>query len=114
MSKVTQRRDFLNLLGTRVKKRRDSLIDIATADEIQAIIEALHNLLQGHVEIPEEEFEKLKKYRKHIREIADKKQKGGIKKKKKILKQHGGLLPIALPLILSSVSGLVSSLFNKR
>ena len=114
-SKVVQRREFLKLLGSSAQtKHRNALIDIATSDEICALIEACHNLLRNKkVKISKKDKDKLKRYKNHIRAIANKR-KGSLNNKRLILKQHGGFLPVALPLILSSLTGLAGSLLRNR
>lgn len=111
MSKAIQRRDFLDLLNKSNNKRRRLLIDDATADEIKALIEGLYNIIHGKVQISRSDFRKLKRYKRSIRRIVDKRR--SIKYKKKLFKQEGGMLSVALPLLLSALGPTISRLLKK-
>ena len=102
MSKVVKRRDFLQLLANSKNKRRQTLLEIATSDEIKAIIELLYNILHGSIKLSTKDLQKLRKYKKLIREITEKKK--NVKQVKGLLKQKGGfLLPLAIPLVLAAL-----------
>ena len=112
MSKVIQRRHFLELLNKSNTSRRKQLIDVATAEEIKALIEGLYNILHGKVKISNTEFKKLKRYKNHIRRIIDKRK--SLKYKKTVFKQHGGMLSVALPLLVSALAPTIAKLIRRR
>ena len=111
MSKALKRRDFLDLLHKSKHRRRQILIDDATAEEIKALIEGLYNIIHGKIKINKSDFKKLKRYKRNIRQIVDKRR--SIKYKKKIFKQQGGMLSVALPLLVSALAPTITRLLKK-
>lgn len=111
MSKVIKRRDFLELLNRSKSQRRRKLIDVASADEIKALIEGLYNILHGKVKISNSEFKKLKRYKNQIREIVDRRK--SLKYKKTVFKQRGGMLSVALPLLISALTPTIAKLIRR-
>lgn len=85
---------------------RHALIQHANKDLIRCICECALNLLHGNVTVSESEKSKLRKYKKILRKLVDKKENlGG---KKKIINQKGGSF---LPLLLGPiVSAIISSI----
>ena len=102
---ILKRKDYLSLLSkSKSKKRRDALIDLADKNEIQALAEIFLNTIRGNVPLTNAQLKRLEKYKKVLRKLSEK--QCSVKKKKKILKQQGGLLPFLLPLAFSALSGL--------
>lgn len=109
--KVMKKRDYLNLLAkSKSKSRRDKLIDVGDKSEMDAVSECVKNALVGTLPLNPGQFKQLKKHAKALRWIA--KRALPIKKKKTLLKQTGGILPILLPLALSAVGSIAKGLFN--
>lgn len=106
MGEALKRKDYLSLLSkSKSKKRRDALINLATSQEILAIVECILNILQGNVKIPAGQFKKLKRHKNILRDLV--RRKTSIKKKRSILKQKGGsILPMLLPLALNTLTSL--------
>ena len=111
MSKVLARRDYLELLNKSNSKRRQLLIDDATVDELKALIEGLYNIIHGKIKISRKEFNNLKRYKNSIRRIVDKRR--SLQYKKKVIKQQGGMLSVALPLLVSALAPTITSLLRK-
>ena len=105
--KVVKHKDFLSLL-TKCKdnKQRSQLIDYANKDELKALSEIMLNVLSGNIKLTPKILKKLKRDRAKIRTLVAKGTSDT--RKKKILKQKGGILPIILPL----VSSVLGSLFK--
>lgn len=108
MSTALKKKDYLTLLATsKEAKRRKALLEIASRTEIDAISECLLNILSGKVKIPPKKLHHLRKIKRHLRDLTNK--RCSFKKRKQILKQKGGFLPTLLPIALS----VLGSLFGK-
>lgn len=97
---------------------RKKMIQEAPKEVIQCVGECCSNVLKGNVPLTPSQKTKCRSKRQHLRQLADK--KVSIQKKKRILNQKGGFLPlIALaPLIAKAaagglVSGGIASLVKK-
>lgn len=100
-----KKKNYLTLLGNTSKKRkRDLLIDYGEKDDIQAICECIHNVLQGKITLPKRKLGLLKKHRKCLRSLTS----GGLslKSKKNSLKQRGGFLSVLLPAAISAIASI--------
>lgn len=91
------------------KKRRDILIH-SSPDFIQTLCEISLNLLKGNVPLTPSQFKKLKRQKKIIKLLADK--RTSLKRKQQVLKKQTGgfLLPLlsaVVPLIGNLVGGLI-------
>lgn len=98
---ILKRANFLSLMSSPNKKRRDVLIDTASKNEIHALIESLYNISNGNVKLSPSELKRAKRYKNHIRKILNKKTKAI--SKKKLLKQTGGWIAAVIPLILGAL-----------
>ena len=88
-------------------KLRRVLIQHANNDLIRCICECALNLLHGNIRLKDCEKAKLRKHKKLLRKLADKKQ--NLSTKRKTINQKGGaILPILLaPLISALISAIV-------
>jgi hypothetical protein len=110
--RVMKKKDYLNLLAkSKGKSRRDKLIDIGDKSEMDAVSECVMNALAGNLQLKDCQFKKLQKHAKALRWVA--KKSLPLRKKKALLKQSGGILPILLPLALSAVGSLAKGLFQR-
>lgn len=108
---VLKRSDFLNLVAkSKNKKRRDKLIDLADRSEIDAISECIVNALAGNIPVKKNHISKMKRHKKKLRLISRKKYP--VRERKELIKQTGGILTGILPLALSTLGSLVSSLMK--
>ena len=87
------------------QKQKDILIH-ASPDLIQALCEIALNLLKGNIPLNPVQYRKLKKQKKIIRLLADK--KTGLKRKHHVLKNQtggfiGAILSAAIPLLASLI-----------
>ena len=98
-------RDFLNLLNqTKNSTKRKVLIDIANKGNLEAVCQCVRNVLKGNIKLNDNQFNKLKRYKKVLRLLS--KKQTSQKKKKNILKQHGGFLRFLIPAIIGGISSL--------
>ena len=109
-----KRKDYLSLFANSAKKtkRRNALINLADTCEIKAIAEIVDNILKGNIPLTREQVAKLKKHKKHLRQIA--KRKVATKTKKKLLKQTGGFLSTLIPVALSMLASLIPTFIPQR
>ena len=109
MKSYIKHRDFLSLLLTSKRRRRNSLLDTATREEVNSVVELIYNILRGAFDLTTKEQAKLYKHKAYLRALI--KKKISASKKKEILKQRGGsLFPLLVPLL----SGLVGGLFRAQ
>jgi hypothetical protein len=80
------------------------LIRIASPDNINAISELALNTLKGNVKLNLKQKSKLKKFKKSLRKLANK--RFSVKSRKSLLLQEGGFLPILIAPVLSALAGL--------
>lgn len=106
MSKCIKRNaSFLKKLAKLGPSDRDKLIADATPDQIRALTEIALNITSGNFTLGETHLSKLATHRHIIRKLA--KRTLSHKKKKGILLQTGGFLPLLLTPILSALGSLV-------
>lgn len=103
----------LHVLSTARKPQRDALINTASKDQISSICDCAQNFLTGNIPFTKEEIKKLHRYQNHIRYLAHNKE-ANTDKKRKILIQNGGFLPLLLTPILSIVGSLLADAISKR
>ena len=106
------KRNMLVLRALAMMPKRQRLASLATCPNglILALCELVDNILHGTVRLSQTERERLHRYRRILRELADR--KISVKQKRHRLVQKGGavFLPLllgALPSIISLVSDLV-------
>lgn len=92
-------------------KNRKALLRDLKSSELKAVCEFCKNLLHGNIPIDEKSKNKLKRYRVSIKNLADKRL--AARKKRVVLNQQGGFLPllasVGLPLITDLVLNAVKS-----
>ena len=86
---------------TSTKDRKKFIKHLLTTNQIQTICEIVHNILHGKFPIKSKIKQKLFKYKQALRLL--KCPKISIEKKRKILIQKGGFLPILLGSVVSSL-----------
>lgn len=106
--------DYLALLSkAKRSEQRRKLIEIATADQLNAVWDCIHNILfNERVPLTQNDRKKLKKY-KNILVSLDRLKKSHKEKKKDILHQHGGFLPALLAPVLGIAGTLLSNLLTR-
>jgi hypothetical protein len=86
--------NFLNVLAKCSKKQRQALIEHCDKDLIITLSEIAINVLKGIVKLSPAQKAKLHRFKKHLRNLAER--KVSIKHKKRYLVQTGGSLLLAL------------------
>lgn len=106
-SKCTIRnKEFLSFLSHAVKSKNNSkvkaLIDNASADQLNSILEIIKNTLKGNISYSVKDKRKLVKHSDSIRRLS----KPGLSNqvKKKIIQQKGGFIPALLTPVLAALA----------
>lgn len=110
--RVKRNLDFLKVLYKANKCQRHGIIKGANKDLIICLCECADNLLKGNIPIKEETKQKLRRHKKPLRELADK--KSSLKVKREILCQRGGFLPLLLAPVLSIAGSLIADAISSR
>lgn len=102
--------DFLRALSLCNGKHRKTLISNATTNDINSVCEACLNILKGNVPITRHHKQKLKKHKTAIRRLVS---KSVPVKKKKIIIQKGGFLPIILGALAPVLGSILGKFINR-
>lgn len=98
---------LLKVLAKATPKRRKDILRGCSPDLLQTLCEIALNLLKGNIPLSLQQYQKLKRYKKNIRLIADK--KASVKSKRRVLQTGGFLFPLltaAIPIIGELIGGL--------
>ena len=106
-SRLKHNLDMLRVLQKVPAKQRKALLSSATSDLVLCIAEIVDNVLCGNVKITNKQCTQLKKYKKVLCDLANK--KISVSAKRKLLTQKGGFLSA----LLGPAIGIISSLFGK-
>jgi hypothetical protein len=99
--------DFLRVLAKSNPKLRRAILKCCNPELIKAVCEVALNVLKGVVPVSEQQKKKLKRYKRVLRALTDK--KVSITKKREFLNQTGGnFLPFLIPPVLSVLASLIS------
>lgn len=108
MSKRLQNNfDTIKVLSKRNPKQNKAIIQAANNELVKCICECIQNVTNGVVKISPCSKSKLHKHKNKIRQIINK--RTDMKKKRKLLEQSGGFLP----LLLAPVVGLLGSVVGE-
>ena len=106
MSKrVKKHAPFLRVLAHCTHKQRQGIIQGANKELIACLCECALNILNGNVPLKPYDKKKLKKYKHHLRALANK--SVSVQKKKRALRQKGGFLGALLTPILGALGGML-------
>ncbi len=112
-STAVEHADYLSLIGkTKSKCKRAQLIEYASKEQINAIAECIDNVLRGIVPLNGNETKYLRKYKRAMRIVGDK--KIPMKEKKRTLKQSGGFLSALIPIASAILGPLLGGIFGGR
>ena len=98
---ILENESFLKLLTKSNKKLRNSIIDGSNKALITVICDCIYNTLNGKVNLSNDEKLHLSKHKRYLRQMIS---KNTLKKKKHILKQHGGFLQFLIPAIIEGLT----------
>ena len=105
-------RKLLEIVGECKKKLRNSIILNSDNDFILTIIECVLNIMNGNVNLNDENFKILKPYNKTFKKLI--KKKISLNNKRKIIVQKGGFLQFLIPAIISAVGSIASDIITKQ
>jgi len=100
--RLIKNKQFLRLL---LQNQNKALINSATNAELICIYEIVQNFLQGNLSVNNCKLNKLRKFKKELRLLANK--KISQKKKKKIINQTGGLLATLATTLIPIIVNLI-------
>lgn len=105
--RVKRNLDFLTVLAKCNKKQRKALLAHCDKDLVLTISEIAINVLKGIVKLSSSQKARLRRFRKQLRTLADR--KVSLKHKKRYMVQTGGSLLLSLlPPVISLLKELVS------
>lgn len=109
MHRVQRERSFLALLKASTPRQRKLLVKSATPSQVASLCEVSYNLLRNNVPLSSHRLKHLRRYKKPLRLLANK--KISLKKKKHYLNtnQTGGFLPLLAGLIPGLLGGLLNA-----
>ena len=102
MQSISKHKSILEVLRTSQPKLRKLILQNCDNNVICALVEIIHNLLQGRIQMSPKQKKKIQKYKKQFRLLSEKciRNKNINKKKaRKVVVQTGGALPFLIPLI---------------
>lgn len=101
---------FLRAVATTHPLQRRALLKTAKNEQIESLCEICLNILAGNIPV---NVNKMKKYKNLLRNLARK--KSSIQQKKRMLvNQSGGFLPLLAPAIISTLGGILGRVIGKR
>jgi hypothetical protein len=109
--------DHVKAVAVDSTKRRQALLESSTDAQIRCICECVYNVINGKVPFDEEEKSKLLPYRDVMTKLLDRNEKRTKKfwrKKKRLLVQKGGFLPLILGPLLGVAGSLLTDLITRR
>jgi hypothetical protein len=104
---------ILQLLQKSKPRERVSILQGVDNKMIRLISEMALNTLQGNIRLSPKQRKHLQRYKQILRSLADKRTRVG-EKRRIIIRQKGGFLPILLPIIANAVGGLLGSLWKRE
>lgn len=108
--KAKKHYNFLRTLSAASLKQKKLLLKNANASQIGAVCEVCLNLLAGNFPV---NIQKLRKYKTSIRKVACR--STNLKSRKRILvNQSGGFLPLVLPAVISALAGMAGRAIGNR
>ncbi len=88
------------------------MVNAASADEIRAITEIVRNCLAGNVPLQTKCLTKMKRHKKKLRLLSQKRYP--VREKKELIKQTGGIWASLIPVAVSTVASLIGNLTKKK
>jgi hypothetical protein len=102
----------LSLLASANPSLRKAIIKACDKDFICCICECIKNVTEANVPIPHDSLKQLKRHRRILDKIVDK--RTHLPVKKRLIVQHGGFLSILLPPLLGVIGSLVGETISKH
>lgn len=100
---------LLNVVSRMKKRKRNVILNEIAGEDIlyNALREIAHNTLKGNVKLNNDQKRKLKPYNNTLKNLCIKHKCS--KRRKKLVIQSGGFLPILIPAITGLISSLIGS-----
>lgn len=98
-------KDLLKVLTKAKPSLRKAILREADKALVYSICEICDNTLSGNVPLKDSEKKQLKKYKKVLRQLAER--KGSWKKKKQQVQRGGAILPLLLSLLAPTLGKLI-------
>ena len=111
MKKLMANKHFLHILKNANPQLRKNILKDSNPDLIKALCEVCMNTLNGNMKISNSTKSQLKKYKKTLRCLASPKVK--LTRKRKLLIQKGGFLPVLLGSLLAGAVGKLVEHFTQ-
>jgi hypothetical protein len=105
MRRLRKHGAFLRALCNLNQAQRKVLLKHLTADQTNCLSELALNLLNFNLPVPTATRSKLRKHRAALRKLANK--NSSVKRRKKIVQQTGGFLPLLIKPALALLSGIL-------
>lgn len=107
------RRNFNSLKKLKNAKRaqRRTLLEAASKDLIVCVCDCARNIINGNIGLKPKDKKKLARHKHTLRKLASGGTKG-VNKKRRLLVQKGGFLPLLLGPILGLAGGLLRNAFG--
>lgn len=103
MSRIESNVPFLQFLASAKPTQRKEVIRTASDQQVNCLCECALNVLRGKPDLTAREREVLRRHKRLIYTLVDK--KVGAKKKKQVLQQSGGFLPALITPIVGAILG---------
>jgi hypothetical protein len=91
-------------------KLRNQILKNADVGLLTAICDIVFNVLNGRINISEQDKKKLQRYKQTLRTVC---KKCSLESKRKYLKQKGGFLQYLIPAVVTGLSSIISSYISK-
>ena len=108
---LIKHQDVLKTLAHCKPQIRKAILKNADKELIQVICHCVFNMLRGNINLSAFEKQKLKGYKKVLRNMV---QKTTFKDKKKMLEQSGGFLQFLIPAAITGISSIISSIISSN
>lgn len=108
--KIKKHLPLLQYMAKGKPKIVKAIVNECDAEIMNVLCECAHNTLRGNVNLSDAQIKRLKRHRKELEILANK--KSSIKRKKNVL-QRGGFLPVLLASILPALSGVIGNIIGK-
>jgi hypothetical protein len=101
---------LLKILSRLSKRTRLLILKEIGGDQhlFNALHEIAHNTLNRRVKLEKSQIKKLRPYKRILEELCDQNSRKCKKKRKKLVQQGSGFLPILIPAIVSVLSSILS------
>jgi hypothetical protein len=108
--------DFLKMLS-KIKSvnKRNAILKEISGDKVlfDSLSELAHNLLKGNIPLKKGQLQKLKRHNKLLKALDCPKTRKCLSKRKKVIEQSGGFLPILIPAAAAALGHLSGAIIKK-